>query len=574
MPMKKLLWILPLLLLLSCNDYRASRGPADWIYVATTGNDGTGDGTSGAPYLTVAYAITQATSGDTIYINAGTYNIGTTITVPEAISLLGAGESTTTLLATAAVEPMLSLISGAEGANGNQSISHLTLDGDLTAEQAILARGRSNIKLHDVTIKDFLGEGTNVVIFNGRVSGSAEPTTYATGIEIYDCNFINNGDDFEYSANVWFAYSALEIVGTSGALVHDNLFDNKTGGRYGYGLKCISGYIRGAKIYDNEFYLTLHDAASISSYAFAIELWNGTGGVEVYRNYCNGGGIDLAGRGWDDKYNYGFAAKIYSNTVVMDAQPVHTAESALLLESGSADGVFFTANYVRNFTIGFSLSLRQDADTRILNVDGLHLAYNIFDNLGRNNSTAAGYGITHNLVNSTANPFTPTVNNFNVLNNVIYHSVLQAFGIYLTATIGGNPVTWTNVTVANNIFHKMYWPCQFKDQVIDTITVSNNIFTDPEDPLMFNNCTVTNADTTAGVDVNPLFRSAGNFRLQAASPAINAGTNLSLTSDFAGHRIPQQDTVDIGAYEYGNYLFRTPSGHLLRNANGKLMISH
>lgn len=43
------------------------------IYVATTGNDTTGDGTSGAPYRTVERAWTDASPGDTIEMAAGTY---------------------------------------------------------------------------------------------------------------------------------------------------------------------------------------------------------------------------------------------------------------------------------------------------------------------------------------------------------------------------------------------------------------------------------------------------------------------------------------------------------------------
>jgi len=88
--MRRLLWILPLLLLLaSCNNYRASRGPADWIYVSETGNDSTGDGSSGNPYLTISKGVTEATVGDTVYIVAGTYNINATIDVPVGISIRG-----------------------------------------------------------------------------------------------------------------------------------------------------------------------------------------------------------------------------------------------------------------------------------------------------------------------------------------------------------------------------------------------------------------------------------------------------------------------------------------------------
>lgn len=38
------------------------------------------------------------------------------------------------------------------------------------------------------------------------------------------------------------------------------------------------------------------------------------------------------------------------------------------------------------------------------------------------------------------------------------------------------------------------------------------------------------------------------FRLRAGSPAINAGTDVGLTEDFAGRKI--RGLRDIGAYEY------------------------
>ena len=52
------------------------------------------------------------------------------------------------------------------------------------------------------------------------------------------------------------------------------------------------------------------------------------------------------------------------------------------------------------------------------------------------------------------------------------------------------------------------------------------------------------------VEQNPLFvsPSTGDFHLQPTSPAIDAGTNVGLTSDFAGN--PIVGNPDIGAYEY------------------------
>src|SRR5437899_1483464 len=49
--------------------------------------------------------------------------------------------------------------------------------------------------------------------------------------------------------------------------------------------------------------------------------------------------------------------------------------------------------------------------------------------------------------------------------------------------------------------------------------------------------------------VNP---TAGDYRLQAGSLAIDKGYPSSLTTDFAGNARPRGNGIDIGAYEYGN----------------------
>jgi hypothetical protein len=70
------------------------------------------------------------------------------------------------------------------------------------------------------------------------------------------------------------------------------------------------------------------------------------------------------------------------------------------------------------------------------------------------------------------------------------------------------------------------------------------------------------AGTSNLADVNtqfadPLFRSTTDFRLKAGSPAINAGTDMGLTTDFLGR--PIIGIPDIGAYEH------TPSGGSIYN---------
>ena len=42
-------------------------------YVATDGNDGTGDGSIGLPWLTIDYGVTQIQGGDILYVRGGIY---------------------------------------------------------------------------------------------------------------------------------------------------------------------------------------------------------------------------------------------------------------------------------------------------------------------------------------------------------------------------------------------------------------------------------------------------------------------------------------------------------------------
>lgn len=49
---------------------------------------------------------------------------------------------------------------------------------------------------------------------------------------------------------------------------------------------------------------------------------------------------------------------------------------------------------------------------------------------------------------------------------------------------------------------------------------------------------------------DPKLKSSTDFHLTAGSPAINTGSDVSLTSDFDGKTIPYSTAPDIGAYEY------------------------
>lgn len=63
------------------------------VFVATDGNDSTGDGTVQRPYLTIAKAITEAMANDVILLLPGGYNqAAATLTLSKAISIIALGD--------------------------------------------------------------------------------------------------------------------------------------------------------------------------------------------------------------------------------------------------------------------------------------------------------------------------------------------------------------------------------------------------------------------------------------------------------------------------------------------------
>jgi len=56
----------------------------DSYYVATNGNDTSGDGSEGSPWRTIQHGVNQLSAGDTLYVKAGTYDEGGTLTISSS----------------------------------------------------------------------------------------------------------------------------------------------------------------------------------------------------------------------------------------------------------------------------------------------------------------------------------------------------------------------------------------------------------------------------------------------------------------------------------------------------------
>lgn len=197
-----------------------------------------------------------------------------------------------------------------------------------------------------------------------------------------------------------------------------------------------------------------------------------------------------------------------------------------------------------------------------------------------------------------ANP-TFTLSNIHFFNNTCVDAGINHWGYDIPLQRGDNSFnachvmmwaltgTVSNVTVKNNVFmSSANWAYRLDDNV-DKIDVDYNIVVaDTAGYTAESTKYVTLAAWVAAMsqdvnslDDNPMFNSPVDFTLQATSPAIDAGTDTGLSTDYAGNVRPYNGLYDIGAYEYGSYAVTTGTGlatdtgnNLMVDKNGRIII--
>jgi hypothetical protein len=161
-------------------------------------------------------------------------------------------------------------------------------------------------------------------------------------------------------------------------------------------------------------------------------------------------------------------------------------------------------------------------------------------------------------------------------NLIVDNTAINQLGAGFIINSGAGNAYITNNTVANNVSQRTDAGPLGGFEIgagTGSTTLSNNIFygnttTDlylDASPLLINNdyTSIGNGTPDAGsvgnVGVNPQFASTTDYRLQASSPLLGAGTltpagNLP-TIDIEGNPRSYNNLVDMGAYERGNEIY-------------------
>ena len=280
-------------------------------HVDINGSDASGDGSSGRPWRTIRFALSNvpANQGHTIKISAGTFIEQGPLNVPLQVSIEGEGTSTVIKAASSfyykqtsgyATDKILFSLSSSSSATGNQSLKNFTIDGDSRKLYGgVIIKGRTKVLIDGLTIRNtgFVGiwlwsvkdsRVTNVTLRDCAWEGTG---SYSTGsiclanLERVEIDHIDVNENFG---------AAVKAMGQSrGPIyyckIHDNRLSTSPQGRWvqpnGSTTPSIVLELFDADLIGNELYNNYFDANV--SLATLRRQWNEPRGIPTIRVYNN-----------------------------------------------------------------------------------------------------------------------------------------------------------------------------------------------------------------------------------------------------------------------------------------------
>lgn len=496
-------------------------------YVAVTGNDVTGTGTSANPYKTISKGIQSTAAGGTVLVSGGTYNITAGLFIDKALTLKKNG--TTEVIVNAA-----SWVG--------------------TGKYMLAIVNTSNVTVDGFTFANNIGNGSK-----GAWVLSNNTTGTRNNVVIKNCSFENIGwisnNLTAIPANSGIVANAIKVEGqTSAAITNVTLLNNNVENcATGWGeAVTVTGNVNGFTVQGNFVF----DIANI--------------GIVIAGNYTNTGAPSNVNQA-------------RNGTVI--GNEVHHCMSAIANSPGIyLDGAYncrVEKNEVYQCGVGLSVGGEQPVGSGA-NVPGNHVINN---NEVYNNCITGIYIGTNLAGNAIQN--TKIFNNTFYKNRTgaVINGVTTIAGqpVADAASIYGGEVHLQNIassTFKNNIVYattgKKAFVALAGYTVANYVSNYNLYFRDVNTDFMFDLTGISfNGNTTTGayatlaafttqtgqdinsVVANPLFVNAAifNFYLQSTSLARNKAdvtydTNASGTTDFGYATRRREGRLDIGCLEY------------------------
>jgi hypothetical protein len=309
---------------------------------------------------------------------------------------------------------------------------------------------------------------------------------YGTGIMLNE----NTGGDHRITENdVYHNYWGVHLYKSTATAGHENIISQNNLYSNGMdGVLCSSAYniFEHNNIYDNG---TLLDGTS---------------------------GIRMIDDDWETAFSYQGTNNIIRYNKVYDNAGADFDGHGILLDHG-ADSCEVYYNVIYN-NYGIGVGVYKSATANVYN----NIAYGNAARPG-GHSVPCEFGILDDELDRTID--------VNLKNNIGFSTISGAYAIYLNGTVFNN----SGISVTNNLWYRTSGDWWYESNTGYGSSLST-----------------WNAKSFVGADLNadPLFTNPAtvDFTLQSASPCINAGTDVGLTTDFAGN--PIVGNPDIGAFEY------------------------
>jgi len=488
------------------------------LYVATTGSDTAGNGSSSSPYASLSKACSVATAGYTINVAAGNYTDYSRCNIVPGVNVVGAGKQSTIINCRVGTSSDSYYFNARTSGSLGHNISGITfMGGTSISSRSCSAVGsfwkRNNVILHDCDFKYFSGTNTGFCLeflgaasWSGEVSDTSPPTMWQSGCQVYNCSFI--GCDYASQYTAAFRGSALKDM-----VVHDCIFDER--GTGGYGMKLSNpGWLNNCKFYNNQHFV---DPFGGRDESLNIELWNLVNNSEMYGCQFTNGYISLV-RG---QLLGGTRSFYVHDNILTDMIANEFAVPEMTVYKNIIKGYGTTSNY--DNCSGLRVWSPYPAVTYFSN---MIFCYNQFYD-GHTGSPAIGF---------TNNNGSVTCVNALIFNNT-FNNTGPAFDNSISSL--------QNLKFCNNIVTSCAGGVNNRGGLAG-VDVHNNCFN--SNSYNWNLAGASGQSIVANlVSVSPLYVDATNknFALQVTSPCIDAGKDMGRGYPFVG------SGYDIGAKEYG-----------------------